>query len=185
MTARVNHIKTVYEGRLFRLTEENVTLENGATVDLEIVRHPGAAAIVPILDSDTVVMIRQYRHSVGGPIWEIPAGTIDGDETPLACAKRELIEEAGFSADRWEPLGDVTPLPGYSDERIHVFLAAGLAPKPRCLDEDEMLVVERVRLRDAIQMIYDGGIQDAKTVFALIMAAHRLNQGLVGKDRIS
>ena len=101
MTARVNHRKSLHRGRVFHMDRENVRLDNGVTVDMDIIRHPGAAAVVPLTDSGrSMILIRQYRHAVGGYIWEIPAGTLCGEESPLDCAQRELIEETGFASEK-------------------------------------------------------------------------------------
>ena len=148
--------------------------QNGITVNLDIIRHPGAAAMVPLFDNNTVLLIKQYRHAIGDFIWEIPAGTLNKNETPLQCAKRELIEETGFAADVWEELGEITPVPGYSDERIHIFMATDLAPDRQKLDKDEVLNVHKVKLDDAMNMIYRGEIQDAKTISAFYMFTHWL-----------
>jgi ADP-ribose pyrophosphatase len=171
LSAAVERRTTIHRGRVFRLDREELALANGTTVGLDVIRHPGAAAIVPFSDPGTVVMIRQYRHAVGGVIWEIPAGTLDGDEAPLACARRELIEETGLAAARWSPLGAITPVPAYSDECIHLFTAAELTPARQHLDSDELLHVHQVPLKQALAMIGDGTIQDAKTICALFMAA--------------
>jgi ADP-ribose pyrophosphatase len=160
----------LHKGRVFSLVREKVALENGVTMDLDIVRHPGAAAMVPL--------IRQYRHAAGGFIWEIPAGTLDPDETPVECAKRELVEEIGYSADTWHKLGEITPVPGYSDERIHIFCAMDLSPAIQHLDRDEILNVHEVRFEDAVKMVERGEIGDAKTISGLFMASLWLNQGL-------
>lgn len=173
LSAAVERRTMIHRGRVFRLDREELALANGTTVDLDIIRHPGAAAIVPFADPRTVVMIRQYRHAVGRVIWEIPAGTLEGGEDPLACARRELIEETGFAAARWSPLGAVTPVPAYSDERIQLFSAAELTPTRQHLDSDELLHVHQVPLKRALAMIGDGTIQDAKTICALFMAAGR------------
>jgi len=170
MNTKINRHVTLHEGRIFRLVRENVTLENGVTIDLDIIRHPGASAIVPLTENKTLLMIKQYRHAVGDFIWEIPAGTLDSNETPLECAKRELVEETGFSANTWRKLGETTPLPGYSDERIHIFFATDLAPARQNLDLDEILHVHEVRLDDALAMIHSGEIQDGKTISGLFMA---------------
>jgi ADP-ribose pyrophosphatase len=173
---KVNFLQTVYHGKLFRLLRENVTLTNGATVDMEIVRHPGAAGIVPLLRTDSLVLLKQYRHSVNSFIWEIPAGTLDPHETPLACARRELIEETGFSAHKWEKIGELTPLPGYSDERIHLFLASDLSPAEQNLDKDELVDVHEMPLEKALRMIEQGVIQDGKTISALHLTSKRLER---------
>lgn len=170
MTAKINKTVQLHQGRVFSIFTENITLSNGTTIDMEIVRHPGAAAIVPLTERDTVLLIEQYRHAVGGFIWEIPAGTRDGDEPYDMCAKRELAEETGFSAKKWHKLGETTPLPGYSDERIHLFLATDLIPATQKLDEDEILNVHEIEFDLAIDMILKGEIRDGKTIAGLFMA---------------
>ncbi len=170
MSTQVNFQRTLHRGRVFRLVRENVTLENGVVTELDVIRHPGAAAIVPFTAKDTVLLIRQYRHAAGGYIWEIPAGTVDPGESPLACARRELIEETGFSAERWVDLGEITPLPAYSDERIRLFGATELNPAKQHLDEDEILDVHEMPFEEALSMIQKDEIQDAKTISALFLA---------------
>lgn len=174
MTAKVNHREPLHRGRIFAMDRENVSLENGVTVDMDIIRHPGASAIVPLIDSGrSVVLIRQYRHAVGGYIWEIPAGTLDPKESPLDCAKRELTEETGYIADAWEKLGEVVPVPGYSDERIHLFSAEGLRPAEQHLDTDEILYVHEMSLDRVMEMVDAGEIQDGKTLSGLFMMFRR------------
>ncbi len=170
MPAQLNNQTTLHEGRIFRLVRENVTLENGVVTELDVIRHPGAAAIIPFISQNTLLLIKQYRHAAGGFIWEIPAGTRDPGESALACAKRELIEETGFSARDWVDLGEITPLPAYSDERIHIFGATNLTPSKQHLDQDEILDVHEVLLDDALSMIRNNQIQDAKTISGLFMA---------------
>lgn len=177
MTARVNHRSSIYRGRVFLLVKENVTLDNGATTDLEYVEHPGAAAIVPLHANGEVALVRQYRHALKRYIWEIPAGTLDPGEPVDTCARRELAEETGLAASDWEPLGDVTPVPGYSDERVHLFLARGLTPAQQSLDADEVLAVHRMPLDEALRMIERGEIRDAKTICGLLLAERRLRTG--------
>ena len=175
MSTTINRSVTLHEGRVFRLVRENVTLDNGIIIDMDIIRHPGASAIVPLTENKTLLMIRQYRHATGGFIWEIPAGTLGPNETPLRCAERELIEETGFSAEAWQELGEITPLPGYSDERIHIFLATSLTPAEQNLDMDEILHVHEVSFDDAVRMIHRGEIQDGKAISGLFMARIWLN----------
>ena len=164
------HSRHVHTGRVFDLLVETVALANGATVDLEVVRHPGAAAIVPITADNRVILLRQYRHSVRDTLWEIPAGTRDGDEAPLSCARRELEEETGYSAQRWQPLGELLPVPGYADERIHLFLASDLTASSQSLDRDEQISVHPLDFQEALRMIDAGTIFDGKTVAALLKA---------------
>lgn len=174
MSVKVNESRLLHQGRVFTMVKENITLQNGVTVDIDIIRHPGAAAIVPMTDSGNIVMIRQYRHALGGFIWEIPAGTRDGDEAPLSCAKRELAEETGFSAQNWVGLGEITPVPGYSDERIHLFLASGLETARGNPDDDEILDVHQIEFGRIMEMVRDGQIQDGKTIAGLFMARYHL-----------
>lgn len=177
MSAKTLECATLHKGRVFTLSRETVALENGVTVELDIVRHPGASAMVPLTENNTLMMIRQYRHAVGGFIWEIPAGTLDPNETPLECARRELIEEIGYSAGAWHKLGEITPVPGYSDERIHLFCARELTPARQHLDRDEILHVHEVPFDEAIQMVERGEIGDAKTLSGLFMTRLWLSHG--------
>ena len=169
-----NRTTLIRKGRVFDFYVENITLPNGVSLDMEIIRHPGAAAIVPVMADDSVLLLKQYRHAVGGFIWEIPAGTLDPGEDARQCAERELTEETGYAARYFEKLVEITPLPAYSDEHIHLFLATGLTRAAQRLEPDELLVVHRVELRLAIKMIADGEIQDAKTIVGLQLAANRL-----------
>ena len=178
MTAKIHEKKVLHRGRVFDFTVERITLENDETVNLEVIRHPGAAAVVAMPDSETILLLHQYRHALGGYIWEVPAGTVDGGETPERCARRELIEETGFSGREFEKLGEITPVPGYSDERIHLFLATGLAPDRQRLDPDELIRVEAVSLKNALAMIDEGRIQDAKTIASLMLAARRIGMDI-------
>jgi ADP-ribose pyrophosphatase len=174
MPATINSHMILHEGRVFNLVKENYTLENGVTADMDFIEHPGAAAMVPMLNQKEVVLIKQYRHTLRKFIWEIPAGTLNPGESPLNCAKRELIEETGYSATDWVQLGTITPLPGCSDERIHIFLAQELQPAKQHLDDDEMLQVCQVDLDEALQMILKGEISDGKTISGLFLAFNRL-----------
>jgi ADP-ribose pyrophosphatase len=174
MTVAVQKKSTIYRGRVFELTAEDITLPNGTHMTIDIIRHPGASAIVPVLDSGNVVLLRQYRHAVGGDIWEIPAGTFDGREDPLICAKRELTEETGYTAGSWTRLGEIIPVPGYSDERIHLYLASGLTMTSQNLDLDEVIQVHDIRFQTAMDMVSSGEIQDAKTIAGLCLACRVL-----------
>jgi len=170
MTAKVNHRTPIHRGRVFLLVRENVTLDNGVTTDIEYLEHPGAAAIVPLIGPDEVILIKQYRHALKQHIWEIPAGTLDPAEAAEACARRELIEETGYAAKMWRKLAEITPVPGYSDERVHLFLASELTAARQELDSDEVLAVHRMPLAQALDMIARGEIQDAKSICALLLA---------------
>jgi ADP-ribose pyrophosphatase len=169
MTAKINQRAPLHQGRVFLLVRENVTLDNGVTTDLEYIEHPGAAAIVPLIGPGEVLLIKQYRHALKQYIWEIPAGTLDPDEPVTECARRELIEETGYAAEVWQKLGEITPVPGYSDERIHLFLASGLTAARQALDADEVLAVHRMPLANALDLITRGDIQDAKSICGLLL----------------
>jgi len=174
MSAKINKQTQLHHGRVFSMVKENITLDNNVTIDIDIIRHPGASAIVPLSDNNMVILIKQYRHAIGGYIWEIPAGTLNKNEDPLECAKRELTEETGFKADVFQKLGEITPVPGYSDERIHLFLATGLTPAKQNLDADEILKVHEIPLDEVMKMINKGEIQDGKTICGMFMAQNIL-----------
>jgi ADP-ribose pyrophosphatase len=159
--------KSIYKGRVVTLNVETVTLPNGATVDLEIIRHPGAAAVVPMKDDRTVVLIHQYRHAAGGYIYEIPAGKLHPGEDPRECADREMEEEIGYKAIRLVPLVTFFSAPGFTDEILHVFEATGLTRGTQSLGHDEVLEVIELPLEKAIAQIQDGTIRDAKTIIGL------------------
>jgi ADP-ribose pyrophosphatase len=160
-------VKEIYRGRVVNLVVETVTLPNGVTLDLEVIRHPGAAGVVAIKENGVVLLIRQYRHAAGGYIYEIPAGKLDPEEDPRDCAARELEEEVGYRADSLEPLVRFLSTPGFTDEEIHVFLATGLTPGTQRLDRDEVLEVVEMPLTEAIARIADGTIRDGKTIIGL------------------
>jgi ADP-ribose pyrophosphatase len=163
--------KELYRGRIVHLWLEDVTLPTGARVSLEVVRHPGAAAIVAIDDRDEVTLIRQFRHAAGGFIWEIPAGVLNAGEDPAACAMRELREETGLLAEEVINLGSILTTPGFCDERIYLFLARRCRSTEQELDADEILTVSQFPLRTALDMIRRGEIQDAKSIAGLHHAA--------------
>ena len=165
-----------YRGRSISVFAEEVELPNGRRITLDIVRHPGAAAVVPFVSEDEVLLIRQFRHAAGGTIFEVPAGKLDGGEDPEACAARELEEEAGQRAGRLERLGEIWTTPGFTDERIHLFAAFELEPVAQRLEEDEVIEVVRVRLDRALEMIWTGELRDAKSALALLHAARRLGR---------
>ncbi|MFC1577995.1 NUDIX domain-containing protein [Thermodesulfobacteriota bacterium] len=178
MTAKVNNRISIHQGKVFELIRENVTLENGTTTDVEFIEHPGATAVIPFLDDKRIVLLKQYRHALKKTIWEVPAGTLDPREEIISCAQRELIEETGYSAGQWHRLGEITPVPGYSNERIHIFLATGLQPADQNLDEDEVIQVQAVDFLKAIEMIGDGEIQDAKSIAGLFFASQWLKSNV-------
>ena len=160
-------IKTVYKGRVVTLNLETVTLPNGVSVELEVVRHPGAAAIVPLKDDHTVILIRQYRLAAGGYIYEIPAGKLHPGEDPADCATRELEEEIGYRAGRLDKVATFFTAPGFTDEVMHLYVARDLALGAQALDSDEVLEIVEISLEKALAYILDGTIRDAKTIIGL------------------
>ena len=159
--------RNIYSGKIITLNIDTVTLPNGVTIDLEMVRHPGAAAVVPLKENGTVVLIKQFRHAAGGFIYEIPAGKLHPGEDPRNCAARELEEEIGYQPGKLELLASIFTAPGFTDEVIHVYKATGLTKGRQHLDRDEVLEIVEVPLREAIEMIRGGTIRDAKTMVGL------------------
>ena len=160
-------VRPIYKGTVVTLNVDTVRLPNGHTIDLEVIRHPGASAVVPLKDDGTVVLIRQFRHAANGFIYEIPAGKLHPKEDPLACAARELEEEIGYRAGHFQLLSSIFTAPGFADEVIHVYLATELTVGTQNLDQDEVLEVVEMPLREAIAKIEDGTIRDAKTIVGL------------------
>jgi ADP-ribose diphosphatase len=166
--------RELHRGRVFTIGVERVRLPNGAETDLEIIRHPGASAIVPLTAQGEILMIRQFRHAADGYIWEIPAGTLAQGEEPLACAHRELEEEAGVRAAEMVELGYILPAPGYASERIFLFLARDLTPARQQFDADEVIAeVRAVPVDEAVRWVADGSVVDAKSAVAILRARER------------
>jgi ADP-ribose pyrophosphatase len=160
-------VRNIYTGKVVTLNVDTVQLPNGFTVDLETIRHPGAAAVVPVKDDGTVVLIRQFRHAAGGFIYEIPAGKLDRGEDPVSCAARELEEEVGYRASSFELLSSIFTAPGFADEVIHIYKAVGLTKGTQHLDRDEVLEIVEMPLDEAIKNIEGGTIRDGKTIVGL------------------
>src|SRR3989442_1766398 len=150
--------KNIYKGRIVNLNLETVTLPNGATVELEVIHHPGAAAVVPLKDARTVILIRQYRHAVGGYIYEIPAGKLHPGEDPRECALRELEEEIGYKAGELQHVTSAYTTPGFTDEVIHIYKATQLQRGKQSLGHDEVLAIAEFPLERTIAMIREGVI---------------------------
>lgn len=173
--------RRAWAGRLLQVDVDRVRIPNGTELELEMIRHPGAAAVVPLLsDGDaadpTVLLIRQYRYAADGMVWEIPAGVLEPGEAPEACARRELREETGADAQRIEHLTTIFTTPGFTDERIHLFLATGIRGGTAAPNADELIETVAVPMSRALGMVRDGEIRDGKTVVALLyVAGFRLN----------
>jgi len=166
------------EGRGFhvRVDTERVLLPNGVTVSLDIVHHPGAAAIVPFTSPDEVLLIRQFRHAADGMLLEVPAGKLDDGESAVVCAARELEEESGHCAGRFEELGWIWTTPGFTDEKIHLFAAFDLTPVGQRPEDDEVIEVVPTPFDRALEMVWSGAINDAKSALALLRAARHLDR---------
>lgn len=177
MKTRVEREKEIFRGRVFRLVLRDLRFPDGRRARYSIVDHPGAVAIVPLLDNGDVILLRQYRPSIGQAIYEIPAGTLERGERPLQTARREIREETGYRARRWTRLGTFYTAPGFCTERLHVFLAQDLVPDPIPRDADELLRPVRVPLPRALQMIRRGRIRDAKSIAGLFLCHERRPQG--------
>ena len=163
----------VYTGRVVNLDVDTVQFPDGSTGRLEMLRHPGAAAVVPFVDPPNdpdprVLLIRQFRHAADDFIWEIPAGRLDRGEQPEACARRELREEAGVAAEHLERLTTIFTTPGFTDERIHLFLARGLTEGEHRREADEFIELHTLRWSEVMRMARKGEIADGKTLIVLL-----------------
>ena len=163
----------LYTGRIVSLDRDTVRFPDGSTGQLEMLRHPGASAVVPFLDDPRgpdprVLLLRQFRHAADSFIWEIPAGRLDPGESPEVCARRELEEETGMRAGGLERLTTIYTTPGFTDERIHLFLARDLTAGSHRREADEFMEVHTVRWSEVGQLIRSGAIQDAKTLTTLM-----------------
>lgn len=167
--------RRIYEGRVLTLDIDRVRFPGGSVGELELIRHSGAAAVVPFLDDPNeaeprILLIRQFRYAADRFLYEIPAGRLDGGELPIDCARRELREEAGCTAESFQPLGGFFTTPGFIDEFIHVFMATGLTRGTPTPEVDEFIHPESHTLKDGLRMIDRGEIVDGKTIIALFMA---------------
>lgn len=163
--------KTVWRGRAVNFDVDTVRLPNGKLATREFMNHPGAVGVVPFLDRDTVVMVRQYRHPVGEVTLELPAGKLDAGESVLACLKRELSEETGYTARRFALLLRYWPTPAFANEVLHLYVAEGLTKGEMSTDEDEFLECVTVPFKKAVEMVKRGKIKDSKTVVGLLACA--------------
>ena len=167
------HRRLIHKGRKFDFEMVNVRMPSGQTVEREVVRHPGAVVIIPVLDSGEIALIRNFRLALETTLLECPAGTLEPPEPPETCAARELVEETGYRAATIVPLGWFYTTPGLTDEKMHAFLARGLEPVGQDLQEDECITVSPVAADEAFAMIDRGEITDAKSMLALLLARRR------------
>jgi 8-oxo-dGTP pyrophosphatase MutT (NUDIX family) len=166
----IENVRTVFTGRVIRVNVETVRLPNGHVTDLEIIHHPGGAAIVAVDSDRRACLIRQYRHAVGGWVWELPAGKLEPREPPLETARRELLEEAGSRARTWRALGPYISSPGVFTETVHLFLAQELEAGKIAHEPSELIEVHWLDLEEACVRALEGNIGDGKTVVGLLRA---------------
>lgn len=167
----------VYEGRILNLRVDEIRTPHGVEALREIVENGGAVAIVALDDRGRVLLVRQYRHAVRGLVIEVPAGKLDGDEDALEGARRELREETGYQAGRFERLSSFYPAPAWSTEIVHLYLATELLPGPPRLEADEAIELLPMPLAEAIALVCSGEVTDGKTVASLLLAQQRLHSG--------
>lgn len=163
----------LHTGRIVSLDLDTVSFPDGSTGTLEMLRHPGASAVVPFVDDPRsedprIILIHQFRHAADGFLWEIPAGRLDPGEEPEACARRELREETGYTAADCRRLVTIHTTPGFTDERIHLFMATGLRPGDHAREADEFVEVHETRWTEALRLVEKGEVTDAKTLTALL-----------------
>jgi ADP-ribose diphosphatase len=168
--------RRIYTGKVLNLDIDRVRFPDGSTGELEMVRHPGASAIIPFLSDPTgddpqILLIKQYRYAAESFLYEVPAGRLDPGESPAECARRELLEETGCTAEKIEPLYTFYTTPGFIDERIHGFIATGITHGESAREADEFLTVETMTLSYALELIQKGEIRDAKTSVLILFAA--------------
>jgi ADP-ribose pyrophosphatase len=168
LTEHMLSSETVYQGRLLHAKLDRVRLPNGHESSREYVLHPGATVILPLFDNGDLLLERQHRYPLHRDFIELPAGKIDPDEADLVCAQRELLEETGYVAEEWNYLMTQYPCIGYSNERLVYYLARGLKHVGDNLDHDEFLEILRVPFTEALEMVRDGRICEAKTVMGLL-----------------
>lgn len=161
--------KPIFRGRVLDLAVESHLLPDGRRADFEIVRHPGGAAVLPLLGDGRLLLIRQFRPAAGGAVIEIPAGRLEPGEPPQECARRELAEETGFAAGHLKPLATTLSSVGFCDERIHLFLASELAPVPLAREPDEFIDLLPWTPEQALEALARGELVDAKTQLALLL----------------
>ncbi len=170
LSEKVLNSSKKFEGKILKLYVDEVELPNGHKSFREVVRHPGASAVIVLLDDGRIVLEKQFRYPIREILWEIPAGKLDKDEDPFECAKRELLEETGISALKWQKLGYIYTTPGFSDEKIHLYFASGISNGNKHLDEDEFIEIKYFKVEEVEEMIMKNEITDSKTIAAFFRA---------------
>lgn len=170
MTVDILSSERIFQGRVFAVRRDTVRFEDGRETIFDLVEHNGSVTIIPIDEQDRLWFVRQYRHPVGDTVLEFPAGTLQGGEDPVQCARRECREEIGMQPGELLVLSSVFLAPGYSTERSHLFLASDLNEAPLPTDRDEDIETVPIPLEDVYDLIAEGGLQDAKTLCALLLA---------------
>lgn len=173
---------TLYRGSIGRFGVHELETPDGHAFSLAHLQHPGAAAVVPFLAVDRILLLRQYRFAADGEIWEIPAGKLDPAESPADCAARELREETGYSAARLEASGRILTAPGFTDECIHLFNAYNLSPGAPDREPSESIELHEVQFEEALEMVQRGEIIDAKSIVALHHAARARSRQAAGSE---
>jgi len=169
--------ENIFDGNLLHIKKDKVKLPNGGEAYREWVKHPGAAAVIPLTDQGEIILVRQYRYPIDEVTLEIPAGKLDvSGEDPLECAKRELSEETGYTAQEYKFLSKLATSVGFSDEVIYIYAAKGLKAGTQHTDEDEFINVVKVPLAEAVEMVLDGRINDGKSVTAILMLDRMVNK---------
>jgi ADP-ribose pyrophosphatase len=173
-------MEKVYQGRAFDVRRDRVRLPNGEMTQMDIVEHVGAVTLIPIDERERILFVRQYRHAAGRHLLELPAGTLEVDELPIECARREVREETGMAAENLQKIGEFFLAPGYSTEYMYIYLATELRPDPLPGDQDEFLHRVPVEVEQAYKLILDGEINDAKSIAAMMLARPWLEAGESG-----
>lgn len=166
----------VYDGKIIKVLRDEALLENGAAAVREVVRHKGAVAVLAVDEGGSAFFVRQFRYPVGQELLEAPAGKLEAGENPLDCAKRELLEECGVTAEGWTELGPIYTSPGFCDEAIWLFLARGLSQKTPSPDEDEFLDIVKMPYAEALQKAQTGFFRDGKTQLLVLRCAEMLQK---------
>lgn len=161
--------EVVHRGRKIRVEVDRSIGPGGETIQRDLIFHPGAVVILPVLDEQRICLLRNYRFVLGETLWELPAGTVEPNEPLEDCARRELLEETGYSAEVWSYRGYLYASPGVLDEKLHLFIAQNLSAGAARPEVDEQLEPVMLKFEDAIQMCLNGEIKDAKTITTLLL----------------